>query len=245
MIEIKNLSKTFKIESNKKDQTLFSHVKSILERKTKSRKLEVLKNISFNVQEGEFLGIIGVNGSGKSTLLRILGEIMQPDKGEIKIKGKIVPFLSLNMGFFESLSAKENVLLNGVLMGIDKHFLLKNMDNILEYTGLKGFRNVPLKKFSKGMNMRLVFGVARYAQGDIYLVDEMLRVGDKNFREKCHEFFEGVRKKGKTIVYTTHNFNDIEKYCDRVVVLHKGKIVYDGDPKKAINFYEKITEKRS
>lgn len=178
-----------------------------------------LKNISFEVQKGEFFGIIGKNGSGKSTLLKIIAGIYEPDSGSIEINGRIIPFLELGVGFHPQLTARENVYLNGIIMGMTKKEVDEKYDEIFEFAELKEFENLQLKNFSSGMQVRLAFAVAAQAKGDIYLLDEVFAVGDIGFQQKALKVIENMIAGGKTFIYVGHGMDTIKKYATSVLYI--------------------------
>jgi len=217
MIKVHNISKSFIIpHAHKKSVrgTLFS----MLDRQTYER-IEVLKNFSLEVKSGEWVGIMGPNGSGKSTLLKILAGVYQPDGGNIQINGKISAILELGVGFHPELSARENVFLNGLLLGLSQSQLKSRFHQIFAFAELEQFIDTPLKHFSSGMAARLAFAVAMQVEADIYLLDEVLAVGDAAFQEKCLKVFAELKKQGKTVVFVSHSQTLVEQLCERVVNL--------------------------
>jgi len=234
-IKIENVSKTFYIPTERKE-TLKSYFLNPFH-KPEKRKFDALKDISFEVKKGEFLGIIGRNGSGKSTLLKILAGIYLPDKGKVTVNGKIVPFLELGVGFNPELSGRENVFLNGTILGMSKKYLEKKFDEIVDFAEVREFIDMPLKYYSSGMQVRLAFAITTVTDGDIYLMDEVLAVGDTNFRTKCIEVFNNYRKNNKTIILVTHDMDSIEKFCNKAILLKEGSIVTSGYPKDVILKY--------
>lgn len=201
------------------------------------RRLEALREIDFDVQRGEFFGIVGRNGSGKSTLLKILASIYRADGGRVRMAGSLAPFIELGVGFDMELSARENIVLNGVMMGLTPREARRRLDQVLEFAELEDFVEVKLKNYSSGMLVRLGFSVMIQADTDILLIDEVLAVGDAAFQQKCAEVFRGMRDKGKTIVLVTHDMTAIETYCHRAMLLSKGRIVQIGDPEEVAKRY--------
>lgn len=236
-IIIDNITKTYKLP-HLIPQTFTQQLTRLF---TNNRRIEqfcALKNVSFEVYPGEIVGLIGRNGSGKSTLLKIIAGIIKPDEGIIKREKPTVPFLDMGIGFHPDLTARENIMLYGLIMGIPKLELKREMNSILKFAGVEKFADVQLKKFSAGMNVRLAFATMIRTKGDIYLLDEIFAVGDKNFRPKGIEAFQKLQKKGKTIILASHDLSIIEKYCDKVILLEKGEIVSISSPKKAVKNYE-------
>ena len=212
-IRIDNVSKSFKLPDERVDS-----VKSLFVNPLRSKKglqtetQHALKNISFEVKKGEFFGIVGRNGSGKSTLLKIIAGIYQPTKGKVTLKGRLVPFIELGVGFNPELTGRENVYLNGALMGFSTKEVGKKYDQIVEFAELERFMDQKLKNYSSGMQVRLAFSVATIlAESDILLIDEVLAVGDADFQRKCFEYFKRVKKLKKTVVFVSHDMNAIRE----------------------------------
>ena len=199
--------------------------------------LWALKNISFEVKKGEAFGIVGPNGAGKTTILKLLAGILFPDKGNIIINGKVSSIIELGVGFHPDLTAKENIFLNGAILGIPKKRISARMDEIIKFAELEDFVNMPLKHYSSGMKLRLGFSIAVHTQFDILVVDEILAVGDEAFQRKSFNKMKEFKEAGKTIVIVSHRLNDIERFCDRTLFLNKGEIVILGDTHKAIDEY--------
>ena len=200
----------------------------------------VLKDISFDVEEGDFFGILGRNGSGKSTLLKIISQIYVPEKGSVTVNGKLVSFIELGVGFNPELTGRENVYMNGALLGFTPKEIDAMYDDIVDFAELHEFMNQKLKNYSSGMQVRLAFSVAIKAQGDILILDEVLAVGDEAFQRKCNDYFMERKKSGKTTILVTHDMGAIIKYCDQVVVLNKGNFIAQGEPGKMVDLYKKI-----
>jgi len=203
------------------------------------REQKVLDNISFEIKKGEFVGIVGRNGSGKSTLLKILSGIYYPEKGTVTINGNLVPFIELGVGFNPELTGRENVYLNGALLGFSHKEMEAMYDEIVDFAELKPFMDQKLKNYSSGMQVRLAFSIAIRAKGDILVLDEVLAVGDAAFQKKCNDYFESL-KGHQTVILVTHSMENVEKYCTRAILLENGKIVQDGSPKKVAQSYLKL-----
>lgn len=245
VIELKNVNKTFFIHHEKKD-SFFEFITSVFNKKNKIEKLQVLNDISFSIKKGEMIGIIGINGSGKTTLLRAIAKIIIPDSGSVITSGKIIPFLELGTGFNGELTAKDNIILNGVLMGFSKRKIKEKIGEIIKFAELEKFLDTKLKNFSAGMVSRLAFSIGIQVNSEILLVDEILSVGDVGFQKKSFNEFMKFRKSGKTIVYVSHDVEQIKSLCDRVMWIHNGLIMNFGDPAKAVNeFYEFLNAKNS
>lgn len=198
-----------------------------------------LKNVSFDVLKGEMLGIIGANGSGKSTILKLIVGVMVPDKGEVKVKGKIAPLIELGAGFHPELSGRENIYLNGAILGVAKKSLDRKYNDIVEFSGLSDFIDTPVKHYSSGMYMRLGFAIAVHTDPDILLVDEILAVGDTAFQKKCLQRIEQFKRKGVTILFISHDLDVVSKYCDRVLYIDEGEVKKEGITEEVLKEYGK------
>ena len=204
--------------------------------------LFALNQVSFDVQAGEFVGIIGSNGCGKSTLLKILAGIYPPSGGSIALDGRVSPFLELGVGFNPELTARENVFVNGAILGLTRQQLRDRFDAIIDFADLRDFVDQKLKNFSSGMQVRLAFSVAIQANAQILLMDEVLAVGDARFQEKCFEVFWRYKREGKTIVLVTHDLGSVESYCDRAILLDHGHLVADGKCADVTGRYRRMVE---
>lgn len=238
-IIIKDVSKTFKIPLDKA-----SGIKQVIVRAMKRRKgyrnFKVLEDVSFEVKRGEFFGIVGRNGSGKSTLLKIIAGIYTPDKGLVQVNGTLTPFIELGVGFNPELSAKENVYLNGALLGFSRKEVDEIYDDIVEFAELGEFMAEKLKNFSSGMQVRLAFSIAIRARSDVLVMDEVLAVGDADFQKKCFDVFRRLKKEGRTIILVTHDMSNVERFCDRVLIVDKGVPTAITTPSKAATTYAKL-----
>lgn len=199
---------------------------------------KVLKDISFEVHKGDFFGIVGRNGSGKSTLLKLISGIYVPDKGNIRYKGKLVPFIELGVGFNPELTGRENVYLNGALLGFTREEIDAMYDDIVDFAELGEFMDQKLKNYSSGMQVRLAFSVAIKAQGDILVLDEVLAVGDEAFQRKCDTFFASIKKDPtKTVILVTHDMSAVKKYCNKAILIKDGNIIVSGDKDEVADKY--------
>lgn len=236
-IKVNHVKKTFKLPtegSNSLKRTITNYFKGI----KGYREQTVLKDISFEVKKGDFFGIVGRNGSGKSTLLKIISQIYLPEKGTIEIDGKIVSFIELGVGFNPELTGRENVYLNGALLGFSTKEIDDMYDDIVRFAELEDFMNQRLKNYSSGMQVRLAFSVAIQAKSDILVLDEVLAVGDEAFQRKCNEYFLNAKKdKKKTIVLVTHSMDAVRKYCNRAMLIDRGEIKVIGSPDDVANQY--------
>lgn len=198
-----------------------------------------LKDISFEVRQGEILGIIGRNGAGKSTLLKILSQVTAPTKGTIKVKGRVASLLEVGTGFHPELTGRENVFLNGAILGMTKREIEQKFDEIVKFAEVDKFIDTPVKRYSSGMYVRLAFAVAAHLEPEILLVDEVLAVGDASFQKKCIGKMQNITEGGRTILFVSHNMAAISRICKRVILLHDGTIVKDGPPGQVISYYIK------
>ena len=197
----------------------------------------VLNDISFEVEKGDFFGILGRNGSGKSTLLKIISEIYVPEKGSVTIDGKLVSFIELGVGFNPELTGRENVYMNGAMLGFSTAEINAMYDDIVDFAELHDFMNQKLKNYSSGMQVRLAFSVAIKAQGDILILDEVLAVGDEAFQRKCNDYFQERKKSGKTTILVTHDMGAVKKYCNKAVLIENGLVKAIGSPENVANQY--------
>jgi lipopolysaccharide transport system ATP-binding protein len=197
-----------------------------------------LKNINFNIKKGEIVGIIGSNGAGKSTLLKILSQITPPSTGEITIDGRVGSLLEVGTGFHPELTGRENIILNGAILGMTKKEVVKKFDEIVEFAGINKFIDTPVKYYSSGMYVRLAFSVAAHMEPEILIVDEVLAVGDSEFQKKCLGKMDEITKKfGRTILFVSHNMSAIEKLCSRCILLKDGQVIKDGSAKMVVDYY--------
>jgi lipopolysaccharide transport system ATP-binding protein len=196
-----------------------------------------LKDVSFEVKQGDRVGIIGRNGAGKSTLLKILSRITEPTQGSIKIKGRIASLLEVGTGFHPELTGRENLFLNGAILGMGKLEIQRKFDEIVEFAEVEKFLDTPVKRYSSGMYVRLAFAVAAHLEPEILIVDEVLAVGDVQFQKKCLGKMEEVGKEGRTVIFVSHNMSAVESLCDRGILLQSGSLSLDGDPQEAIKIY--------
>lgn len=199
-----------------------------------------LRDVSFEVKQGEFFGILGRNGSGKSTLLKILAGIYQPTTGSVTSTGKLVPFIELGVGFNPELTGRENVYLNGAMLGFSKAQMDKKYHSIVEFAELEDFMDQKLKNYSSGMQVRLAFSVATRAKADILLIDEVLAVGDADFQKKCFSYFRQLKKAKKTVVFVSHDMNAVRQYCDRAVLIEKGEVEVMGMAEDVAKHYTQL-----
>ena len=237
-VDVDSVSKSFWIPDERID-TFKERVVHPL-RRQHFRELTALTNVSCSIRRGEFFGIVGRNGSGKSTLLKILASIYRADHGTVRMAGRLAPFIELGVGFDPDVSARENVVLNGVMMGLTPRQAKARTDAVFEFAELEEFKELRLKNYSSGMTVRLAFSVMIEADADIMLIDEVLAVGDASFQRKCAEVFHEMRDRGKTIVLVTHDMIAVETYCDRAMLLHDGEVVEEGSPADVAREYYRL-----
>lgn len=235
-ISVNNVSKTFKLPYER-NSTIKGAIINFRRKKKGYKKQVALKNISFEVKKGEFFGIVGRNGSGKSTLLKLISGIYAPDSGAIHVNGKLTPFIELGVGFNPELSGKDNVFLNGALLGFNRKEMEAMYDEIVAFAELEKFMDQKLKNYSSGMQVRLAFSIAIRANTDILVLDEVLAVGDEAFQRKCKEYFKSLKENGKTVVLVTHSMEDVRQYCDRAIMIQDSKVVAKGNPEQVANEY--------
>jgi len=238
VIEASDLRKTFRIPDRRID--------SFKERATHPftrvgyRELQALRGVTFEVHKGQFFGIVGQNGSGKSTLLKLLASIYRADEGRIRMAGRLAPFIELGVGFDPELTARENGVINGVLMGLSRREARRRLDAVLEFAELQEFAELRLKNYSSGMMVRLAFAVMVQAEADIMLIDEVLAVGDAAFAQKCMDVFHARKQSGQTTVLVTHDMATVQSMCDRALVLNDGQVDYLGSPEEAALRYYRL-----
>ena len=235
-VKVDHVSKYFKLPTeatNSLRTALVNRFKGIKGYKEQ----HVLKDISFEVEKGDFFGILGRNGSGKSTLLKIISEIYVPEKGSVTIDGKLVSFIELGVGFNPELTGRENVYMNGAMLGFSTAEIDAMYDDIVDFAELHDFMNQKLKNYSSGMQVRLAFSVAIKAQGDILILDEVLAVGDEAFQRKCNDYFQERKKSGKTTILVTHDMGAVKKYCNKAVLIENGLVKAIGSPENVANQY--------
>lgn len=238
-IKIDKVSKYF--EPSKTTGSIKSLIVDVFRKKQKIEKegYWALKDVGFEIKKGEFFGIVGRNGSGKSTLLKMIAGVYSPTKGSITVNGKLVPFIELGVGFNPELSGKDNVFLNGALLGFSRKEMTKMYDEIVDFAELRDHMDVKLKNFSSGMQVRLAFSIAIRAKSDILLIDEVLAVGDTLFQQKCYEYFYGLKKAKQTVVFVSHDMDAVAKFCHSAALLDDRKLVAVGDTRKIVSQYQK------
>jgi ABC-type polysaccharide/polyol phosphate transport system ATPase subunit len=242
-IEAAGVSKTFLIPHEQRTmfKELFLHP---LRRITYERN-HALTDVSFAVEAGEFFGIVGSNGSGKSTLLRILAGIYRPDQGTVRVRGKLSPFIELGVGFNPELTARDNVWVNGTLLGLKRRELQERFEAIIGFAELERFVDQKLKNYSSGMMLRLAYSIAIQVPYDVLLLDEVLAVGDESFQEKCYATFDRMHEEGKTVVFVSHDLESVVRFCDRALLLEDGRIAAIGPAREVVELYREAGDSRS
>ncbi len=239
MIKLENVSMKFNlgIEKNFSIKQAFVNFFSFKHKKKKKEYFWALQDISFEIKKGEVVGLIGSNGAGKSTLLKIVSGVMKPTEGKVTVNGVISPMIELGAGFDSELTARENIFLNGAILGYSKQFIESKFDEIVEFSELKDFLDVPVKNFSSGMTAKLAFSIATVVNPEILIVDEILSVGDIKFQEKSKNKMLEMIKGGTTVLYVSHSLNSIKELCDKVVWIEHGKMIKMGETKKICEEY--------
>lgn len=238
IIEVHGVSKNFEIVHQKRDTLKENFIGFLRRNENRKEVIPALKDINFDVERGECVGIVGENASGKTTLLKVVGNFLSPSNGKVTVRGKIAPLLTLGVGFDPELTAKENVYLYGSLMGLSQKQIDDKYESIVKFSELEKFMNTKLKNFSSGMAVRLGFATAINVEADILLVDEVLSVGDGAFQRKCLDKFEEFKKEGRTILFVSHGLDPIKTHCDRAIFLHRGQIKAIGETMKIVELYE-------
>jgi len=234
-IEFTSVDKYFYLQHQK---TIKELVAAIFHQKKTLERVHALKNVSFKIKKGETVGVIGKNGAGKSTLLKLMAGVSSPTTGSVRITGRISPLIELGAGFHPELSGKENIFLNGVILGMEEKFLIDKFQEIVDFSEIDmKFIYTPVKYYSSGMYMRLAFAVAIFTEPDILLIDEILAVGDTAFQAKCIKRMEEFKKEGVTTLFVSHSMESVKSFCDRVIYLKEGKVEFDGGVEEGIKKY--------
>ena len=236
MIKVDQVSMKFNLASEKFDSLKEYIIKSI-KRQVSFDEFWALNDVSFNVYKGDALGLIGLNGSGKSTMLKTIAGVLKPTKGSVEVHGTVAPLIELGAGFDMDLTARENVFLNGALLGYSREEMQKHYQNIEEFSELQNFMDVPVKNFSSGMVSRLAFAIATIGTPDILIVDEVLSVGDSRFQQKCENRIQNMMENGTTILFVSHSIEQVRKLCNKIVWLEHGKLKMYGDTEEICDIY--------
>jgi len=237
MIKVDNVSMKYLITSDR-IQSLKEYVVATIKGKLKYEEFWALKNISFEVKKGEVFGLIGHNGAGKSTMLKVISGILKPTTGSVSLQGKVVPMLELGSGFDFDLTGRENIFLNGAILGYSKEFLKEKYDEIVDFSGLERFINMPIRNYSSGMLMRLAFSIATVVDPEILIVDEILAVGDAEFQQKSKMKMLEMMSGGTTVLFVSHSLDQVREMCNRVIWLDHGTIKAIGDTKNICDAYQ-------
>jgi ABC-2 type transport system ATP-binding protein len=237
IVEVRNVSMCFNMNKEKVN-SLKEYTVKLLKRQLRFEEFWALKDVSFDVKRGEIFGLLGLNGAGKSTMLKVIAGVLKPTKGNVNIHGSIAPLIELGAGFDFDLTARENIFLNGAILGYSKKFMQEKFNEIVEFSELEEFLDVPLKNYSSGMVARIGFGIATVMDPDILIVDEILSVGDFQFQEKCQNKIKKMLEKGTTIVIVSHSIKQIEDLCSRVIWLEHGSIKMYGDAAEICEKYK-------
>jgi ABC-type polysaccharide/polyol phosphate transport system ATPase subunit len=239
VIKVENVTQRFRVMHERPDslRELFS---KFFRQTVSYHDLDAVKNVSLEVRRGQMLGLIGRNGSGKSTLLKISAGVYKPTAGRISVHGKIAPLIELGAGFHHELTGRENILLNGLLMGYSKEEMREREQSIIDFADIGDFIDAPIKQYSSGMHTRLAFAVATEVDPQVLILDEILAVGDAAFQQKCFARIQNFRQAGKTILFVSHAMPTIIRFCDRAILLENGSIVADGDPAEVAEVYKTL-----
>lgn len=237
VIAVRGASKKYRVYYEKSDNVKYLIINLLKGKRDRYRDLWALDDVTLSIARGETVGIIGENGSGKSTLLKLLCRILLPDVGAVEVKGKVATLLELGSGFSMELSGRKNVFMNASILGLSRKEVRARLEAIVEFSELGEFINAPIKSYSSGMLVRLGFAVAIHVEADIFLIDEILAVGDERFQAKCLERIRRMQRLGKTIALVSHNMDVIAEFCSRAILLSKGRILADGEPDEVIRAY--------
>lgn len=239
VIEVNNVTMRFNMSKETVD-SLKEYFIKMMKKQLFYEQFTALSDVSFNIEKGDVFGIVGFNGAGKSTILKVISGILQPTEGSVKIDGTIAPLIELGAGFDMDLTARENIYLNGTVLGFSPEFIDSKYDEVIEFSELSEFQDVAVKNFSSGMLARLGFAIATVVTPDILIVDEILSVGDFLFQQKCENRISQMMKNGTTVIIVSHSIEQIEKLCNKVVWLEKGKVKMLGDTKEVCNAYKSV-----
>ena len=235
-ISVKNICKTYHLDGRGEDMLKYKFSTMFgVQPKVEKRSIKALQNITFDVKKGECIALVGKNGSGKSTLLKVLSKITAPTSGEARIVGRLASLLEVGSGFHQELSGRDNIYFNGALLGMSKAEISAKFDEIVEFSEVGDFIDIPVKKYSSGMYVRLAYAVGAFLDNDILILDEVLSVGDKEFQDKCLANIQKLKNEGCTMIVVSHNQEFLNKFCDRMIYLEKGQIKYQGEMK---NYWE-------
>lgn len=241
IIEVNNVTMRFNMSKEKHD-SLKEYFLALVKGKLRFEEFFALKDVSLNIEKGDFYGLIGLNGSGKSTLLKVIAGVYKPTSGSVAVRGNLAPLIELGAGFDPDLTARENIYLNGTILGYTPKYIDEKFDEIVEFSELRDFLDVPLKNYSSGMVARIAFAIATITKPEILIADEILSVGDFLFQKKCEERMHQLMSGGTTVILVSHSIEQIERMCNKVAWLDHGKIIMDGEAQKVCDAY-KLTKK--
>lgn len=244
MIEVKNVSMRFNM-AREKHESLKEYFLAAVQGKLQFEEFYALRDVSFNVEKGDFYGLIGLNGSGKSTLLKIISGVFKPSAGSTVVHGTIAPLIELGAGFDMDLTARENIYLNGTVLGMTPKYIDSKFDEIVEFSELQDFLDVPLKNYSSGMVSRIAFAIATVTKPDVLIADEILSVGDFLFQEKCEKRMRELMSGGTTVILVSHSIEQIERMCNKVTWLEKGRVRMTGDMRTVCDAYKALDQENA
>jgi lipopolysaccharide transport system ATP-binding protein len=234
-ISFSHVQKQFALQT---DRTAKELIPSLLAGKSWAKTHVVFSDLSFTINNGETVGIVGKNGAGKSTILKLIAGVTYPNSGDVVVNGKVAPLIELGVGFHHELTGYENIFLNGAILGMGRKQIEAKVDSIIEFSGLNEYLHTPIKRYSTGMYMRLAFAIAIHTDADILLIDEVLAVGDIEFQEKCLAYLNDLKKKQeKTIIFVSHDEKAVRDFCDRALYIAEGELLFDGKPAEAFRMY--------
>ncbi len=239
-VELQNVVQRYRLIRERPDSLRETIIHVFSRRHPGVSEFEALRGVSLSVAEGEVLGIIGRNGSGKSTLLKLIAGVYRPSAGTVAVRGTVAPMIELGAGFHPDLTGRENIRLNGLLLGLSRRDIDARVHDVIEFAELAEFMETPVKQYSSGMFMRLAFAIATEVDPDVLLVDEVLSVGDQEFQEKCDQRMEDFRRRGKTIVLVSHDLGAVRRLCSRVIVLDRGQVIAEAAPQAALQQYDAL-----
>lgn len=236
VISVQNVSMKFNMSKEKID-SLKEYFIKVMKKELMYKEFTALSDISFEVKKGEVVGLVGLNGSGKSTLLKIIAGVMKPTCGTVSVQGTVAPLIEVGAGFNSNLSGRENIYLNGYMLGFSKEYIQEHMEEIIDFAELEDFIDVPMKNYSSGMKARLGFAIATTVRPQVLIVDEVLAVGDFKFQQKCHERISTLMSNDTTVLFVSHSIEQVKNLCSRCIWLEKGKVVMDGEAEEVCSKY--------
>lgn len=242
ILKLEHIGMRFNLSSEKVDN-LKEYVIKFMKRQLKFQEFWALRDVSFELNKGDRLGILGLNGAGKSTLLKVIAGVLKPTEGALEVRGRIVPLLELGAGFDKDYTGRENIFLYGAMLGYSKEFLNEKYEEIIEFSEIGSFIDVPVKNYSSGMKARLGFSIATIVEPEILILDEVLSVGDAKFRKKSEKKIMSMMNKGVTVLFVSHSLDQVRRLCDKAIILEHGQIIANGDVQEVSKIYEEKTEK--